>query len=88
MNFAVFSCSNTAFGAQTWTLTKENVHRVRVAQRAKQCDMLCITLPDKIRNTEIRRLTKFQDVGAVSWTVSGIWQVQALDVVMAARVTP
>ncbi|KAG7308870.1 hypothetical protein JYU34_006132 [Plutella xylostella] len=51
------------YGAETWTLTKETVHRIRVAQRAMERAMLGISLRDRIPNVVIRKRTKVFDVG-------------------------
>lgn len=51
------------YGAEAWTLTKETVHKMRVAQRAMERAMLGISLLDRVRNTEIRRRTKVVDIG-------------------------
>ena len=52
-----------AYGCETWTLTKETIRKMRVAQRAMERAMLGVSLRDRIRNTEIRRRTKVEDVG-------------------------
>lgn len=61
------------YGAETWTLTKETVHKIRVAQRAMERAMLGIKLQDRVRNVEIRRRTKVQDVGHVITKLKWSW---------------
>ncbi|KAG7307782.1 hypothetical protein JYU34_006375 [Plutella xylostella] len=51
------------YGAETWTLTKTGMHKIKVAQRAMERTMLGISLVDRIPNVEIRRRTKVEDVG-------------------------
>ena len=50
------------YGCQTWNLTKENVRKLRTAQRAMERKMLGIKLQDRIRCTEIRERTKIKDI--------------------------
>jgi len=50
------------YGAETLTLTKGTVEKLEVAQRKMERAMLGIRLQDRIRNTEIRRRTKVQDI--------------------------
>ncbi|KAA5634901.1 hypothetical protein F3G63_34400 [Pseudomonas aeruginosa] len=50
------------YGAETWTLTAGLAHKLRVAQRAMERAMYGISLRDKIRNEEIRRRTKVDDI--------------------------
>lgn len=61
------------YGAETWTLTKEAVHKVQVAQRAMERAMLGIKLQDRVRNIEIRRRTKVRDVGEVITKLKWSW---------------
>ena len=49
------------YGAETLTLTKRTVHKIRVAQRAMERVMLGISLRDKVTNQEIRRRTGVVD---------------------------
>ncbi|KAJ2938424.1 hypothetical protein O0L34_g12865 [Tuta absoluta] len=51
------------YGAETWTLTRESLHKIKVAQRAMERSMLGIKLQDRVRNEEIRRRTRVVDVG-------------------------
>ena len=43
------------YGAETLTLTKKSVSKIRVTQYVMERFMSGITIGDKIRNTEIRR---------------------------------
>lgn len=52
------------YGAETWTLTKANMHKIKVAQRAMERAMLGISLVDRVPNVEIRRKTRVDDVGS------------------------
>lgn len=42
------------------TYTKETVHRVRVVQRATERAMLGITLPDRIRYTDVGKFNTYE----------------------------
>jgi hypothetical protein len=61
------------YGAETWTLTHEAVHKIRVAQRAMERAMLGIKLQDRVRNVEIRRRTKVRDVGETITKLKWSW---------------
>jgi len=50
------------YGCQTWVITKENMRKLRTAQRAMERKMLGIKLKDKIRCTEIRKRTRVTDI--------------------------
>ena len=50
------------YGLETMALTVKSASRLRVTQRAMERAMLNISLRDKIRNVEIRRRTKVNDV--------------------------
>ncbi|CAH2231720.1 jg14303 [Pararge aegeria aegeria] len=51
-----------AYGAETWTLAVDLIHKFKVAQRVIERAMLGISLRDRIRNDEIRRRTKVTDI--------------------------
>ncbi|CAH2267236.1 jg14707 [Pararge aegeria aegeria] len=63
------------YGAETWTLTKKVVHRLKVAQRAMERAMLGLSLLDKIPNVEIRNRTGITDIvqraAALKWNWAG-----------------
>ncbi|XP_026328679.1 uncharacterized protein LOC113236731 [Hyposmocoma kahamanoa] len=42
------------YDTETWPLTKENMHKIKVAQRAMERTMLGVSLVDRIPNVEIR----------------------------------
>ena len=46
------------YGAETWTLTVELVHKIKVAQRGMKRAVLGVSLADEIRNEVIRERTK------------------------------
>jgi hypothetical protein len=48
------------YGAETWTLTKQTIHQLQVAQRAMERSMLGVSLRDRITNVEIRRRTTYK----------------------------
>lgn len=50
------------YGAQTWSLTEKQKNMLRINQRKMERKILCISLKDKIRNSEIRKRTGIQDV--------------------------
>ena len=50
------------YGCQTWTLTKDIIHRLRVSQRAMERKILNIKIKDRISNRTIRERTKVDDV--------------------------
>ncbi|CAH2244465.1 jg15944 [Pararge aegeria aegeria] len=50
------------YGAETWTLTVDLIHKFKVAQRAMKRAMLGISLRDRNRHDEIRRKTKVTDI--------------------------
>ncbi|CAH2218499.1 jg3196 [Pararge aegeria aegeria] len=50
------------YGAETWKLTVDLIHKFKVAQRAMERAMLGVSLRDRIRNDEIRRRTKVTDI--------------------------
>ena len=50
------------YGAETLTLTKASVNKLRVAQRAMERSMLGISLRDKKTNEWIRQQTRVVDV--------------------------
>ena len=63
------------YGAETLTLTKRSVSKIRVTQYAMERSMLGITIGDKIRNTEIRRRTGVLDavkrIATAKWNWAG-----------------
>lgn len=50
------------YGSQTWALTKNITNRIAICQRAMERSMIGVKRKDKIRNTNIRKNTKTQDV--------------------------
>ena len=61
------------YGAQTWSLTKQQQNKLRVMQRAMERRMLKVTRRDRIRNEEIRRRTKLKDVITVATALKWKW---------------
>ena len=49
------------YGAETLTLTKKTVNKIRIAQRKMERSLLDVSLKDKIRNTVLRERTKLTD---------------------------
>ncbi|CAH2266287.1 jg17833 [Pararge aegeria aegeria] len=50
------------YGAETWTLRVDLIHKFKVAQRAMERVMLRVSLRNEIQNDEIRRKTKVTDI--------------------------
>ena len=50
------------YGAETWSLTKRQKEKLAVAQRSMERAMLGVTRRDKIRNQEIRKRTRVEDI--------------------------
>ncbi|XP_037294379.1 uncharacterized protein LOC115454908 [Manduca sexta] len=79
------------YGAETWSLTKQLIHRLQVTQRAMERAMLGISLRDMVHNTEIRKRTSLRDVaeviarrkwkwaGHISRTSDGRWGRKVLE---------
>ncbi|CAH2250494.1 jg9592 [Pararge aegeria aegeria] len=63
------------YGAETWTLTKKLVHRLKVAQRAMEKALLGWSQLDRIPNVEIRNRTGITDIvpkaAALKWNWAG-----------------
>ena len=63
------------YGAETKTLMKRGVSKIRVTQYAIEGSMLGITIEDKIRNTEIRRricvLDAVKRIATAKWNWAG-----------------
>lgn len=63
------------YGAQTWTLTKTMVNKLRTTQRAMERVMIGVTLRDRKRNEWIRQRTKVVDiverVTSLKWNFAG-----------------
>ena len=51
------------YACETWTLTVETIHRLKVAQRSMERAMLGISLRDRIKNEDVRQRTKVTDIG-------------------------
>ena len=49
------------YGSETWTLTRQNIHKLQFTQRAMERAVLGISVRDRIRNTESRRRTRLTD---------------------------
>ncbi|CAH2237929.1 jg18732 [Pararge aegeria aegeria] len=50
------------YGAKTWTLTVDLIHKFKVAQRAMKRAMMGVSLQARIRNDDIRKRTKVTDI--------------------------
>jgi hypothetical protein len=50
------------YGSQTWALTKATISKLACSQRAMERSMLGVRKSDRLRNAEIRRKTKVQDI--------------------------
>lgn len=63
------------YGAETLTLTKKIVKKIKVAQRAMERSMLGLTLRDHITNIELRRRIKLVDaverIAILKWNWAG-----------------
>lgn len=78
------------YGCQTWSLTKNIVRKIITFQRATERSMLGLKLQDRVKNTEIRRITKITDAvdmlcrlkwkwaGHVARTTDGRWSERIL----------
>ena len=66
------------YGAQTWSLSKENERKLQVEQRAMERKILKISRLDHITNVEIRTRTKIKDVllhaKMLKWNFCGLCQ--------------
>lgn len=61
------------YGAETWTLTKQQASKLVVAQRSMEGSLLNITLKDKIRNENIRENTNIKDIVERVESTRGKW---------------
>jgi len=63
------------YGAETLTLTKKTINRIRVTQRVMERSMLGISLRDRIHNNEITRRTGVVDaverIATLKWNCAG-----------------
>lgn len=63
------------YGAETLTLTRKTIHKIRVAQRAMERVMLGISIRDRVPNREIRQTTKVADaierITTLKWNWAG-----------------
>lgn len=50
------------YGSQTWTITKNTSNKIAICQRAMERSMLGVKRKDRLRNINIRKKTKVQDV--------------------------
>ena len=50
------------YGCQTWSLNKQTINKLRIAQRAMERKILDLKLKDKIPCSEIRKRTKIIDI--------------------------
>ena len=50
------------YACETWATTKRMDNKLRVTQRAMECLMAGVAKKDHIRNTELRRKTKVEDI--------------------------
>ncbi len=51
------------YGCQTWSLTKNQMNRIKSTQKAMERSVLGLKGIDKIRNKNIRGITKIKDIG-------------------------
>ena len=57
------------YGSETWTLTKESITKLQVAQRAMERQMLRISLRDRKENIWVRGQTKVLDIiESIKWS--------------------
>ena len=61
------------YGSQTWSNTAKETRMLQVCQRAMERRILGVTRRDKIRNTEIRRLTNLPDVTNIAEKQKWMW---------------
>ena len=63
------------YGLETMALTVKSADRLRTTQRAIERAMLGVSLKDRIKNEEIRRRTRVQDVmvriARLKWSWAG-----------------
>lgn len=63
------------YGAETLTLTKKTVSKIRITQRAMERSMLGLSLRDKVPNIEVRDRTKVMDaiekITTLKWNWAG-----------------
>ena len=50
------------YGLETMAITPKKAEKLRVAQRAMERAMLGLSLRDRVRNEQVRRLSKVEDV--------------------------
>ncbi|CAH2236653.1 jg16480 [Pararge aegeria aegeria] len=50
------------YGCQTWSLTKQNMHKLETCQHSMERSMLNVKLKDKINLEKLRNVTKIKDV--------------------------
>ena len=50
------------YGAETWSATKNDDHRLSVAQRSMERSILNISRLDKLRNEKVRERTGTRDI--------------------------
>lgn len=63
------------YRAETLTLRKKSINRLRRAQRSMERSMMGVFLRDKISNEEIRRRTRVinvvQKIASLKWNLTG-----------------
>lgn len=63
------------YGAETLTLTKKTVNKIRVAQRAMERSMLGVSLRDRVPNTRLRQMSGVTDaierITMLKWNWAG-----------------
>jgi hypothetical protein len=61
------------YGTETWPLTMGLIRRLKVKQRAMERAMLGVSLRDRIRNDEIRKITKVTDIARQNEDLKWQW---------------
>lgn len=61
------------YGIQTMTLTKQSMLKLQVTQRSMERAMLGISLRDKVRNEDIRRRSKVEDIAQAILSTKWSW---------------
>ena len=61
------------YGAETWSLTNRQKEKLAVAQRSMERAMLGVTRRDRIRNEDIRKKTKVDDIVEKAEKSKGQW---------------
>lgn len=56
------------YGSQTWPLSTKQTHHIKVCQNSMERSLLALKLRDKVRNEDIRKITKVKDIAKTIMT--------------------